>query len=152
MLPQKIVMIAGKVGKPLMRQLKRWMFRLLPYRRDSVSREGFEIRYSHGQYEYLRGISELVHYSVLIGYCHYLKPAGAILDVGCGEVFSRNDWIPVNTHAMLELISQTRPFAGLHINRTREHSLFRPMFLPIFRMSSLMSSYSMSVFITLMIL
>ena len=68
-----------------MLQLKRWMFKLLPYRPDSFSREDFELQYSSGRYDYLRGLSELVHYSVLIGYCHYLKPAGSILDVGCGE-------------------------------------------------------------------
>jgi 2-polyprenyl-3-methyl-5-hydroxy-6-metoxy-1,4-benzoquinol methylase len=85
MLPRKILMISRQVSKPIMLQLKRWMFKLLPYRPDSFSREDFELQYSSGRYDYLRGLSELVHYSVLIGYCHYLKPAGSILDVGCGE-------------------------------------------------------------------
>jgi 2-polyprenyl-3-methyl-5-hydroxy-6-metoxy-1,4-benzoquinol methylase len=43
------------------------------------------MQYSNGYYDYLKDIGELAHYSITVGYCHYLKPVGAILDVGCGE-------------------------------------------------------------------
>lgn len=78
-------MNAVDFAKMAVRQLKRAWIRLLPYQRDAVSREGFENMYSQQQYEYLRGVGELAHYSVIIGYCRHLKPAGALLDVGCGE-------------------------------------------------------------------
>jgi len=40
--------------------------------------------YSSGRLDYYKGVSELGRYSVIVGYCHDLKPAGALLDVGCG--------------------------------------------------------------------
>jgi len=41
--------------------------------------------YNSGEWNYLSGIGELAHYSVIIGYCEFVSPNGLILDVGCGE-------------------------------------------------------------------
>jgi len=41
--------------------------------------------YEAGKWDYLGQLGELPRYSVLAGYLVYLKPGGAILDVGCGE-------------------------------------------------------------------
>ena len=47
-------------------------------------REGWEQSYAAGKWEYLSGIEELAHYSVILGYAWYLQ-SNSILDVGCGE-------------------------------------------------------------------
>jgi len=41
--------------------------------------------YQNGQWDYLKNLDELAHYSIIIGYYNYLKPRGSILDVGSGE-------------------------------------------------------------------
>jgi len=41
--------------------------------------------YNSGEWNYLSGIDELAHYSVIIGYCEFVSPNALILDVGCGE-------------------------------------------------------------------
>jgi SAM-dependent methyltransferase len=41
--------------------------------------------YTEGGWNWLRNIDELAHHCVLAGYVSYLKPGGAVLDVGCGE-------------------------------------------------------------------
>ena len=38
-----------------------------------------------GKWDYLGGLEELAHYSVLAGYALELKPGGDLLDIGCGE-------------------------------------------------------------------
>jgi 2-polyprenyl-6-hydroxyphenyl methylase/3-demethylubiquinone-9 3-methyltransferase len=64
---------------------KQLLFRILPYRRDPFDHDRIETMYlSHG-YEHWKGIAELARYSVVAGYCHFCKPGGAVLDVGCGE-------------------------------------------------------------------
>jgi 2-polyprenyl-3-methyl-5-hydroxy-6-metoxy-1,4-benzoquinol methylase len=65
--------------------MRKILWKLLPYRHDQVSQEQFELLYASGRLDWYRDISELARYSVVIGYCHYFKPAGAILDIGCGE-------------------------------------------------------------------
>lgn len=50
-----------------------------------MSKEVWEEQYSKGQWDHLDQLRELAHYSVLVGYIHYLKPGGSILDIGCGK-------------------------------------------------------------------
>lgn len=42
-------------------------------------------QYAAGGWEWLRGLDELAHYSVLAGYLLRIKPGARVLDVGCGE-------------------------------------------------------------------
>jgi 2-polyprenyl-3-methyl-5-hydroxy-6-metoxy-1,4-benzoquinol methylase len=41
--------------------------------------------YTQGHWDYLRNLSELSRFSVVVGYCHYFHPGGRILEIGCGE-------------------------------------------------------------------
>lgn len=45
----------------------------------------WERAYAAGRWDYLRGLAELGHYSVVAGYCQTLTPAGRVLELGCGE-------------------------------------------------------------------
>src|SRR5689334_13385699 len=49
-----------------------------------LDRDAWERLYRDGNWGFLGDLSELGHYSVLVGYLARLKPRGAILDVGCG--------------------------------------------------------------------
>jgi 2-polyprenyl-3-methyl-5-hydroxy-6-metoxy-1,4-benzoquinol methylase len=69
----------------LLTKLKRWCKRVILHRPSRLSREDWEAQYSIGQPGYYREISELARYHVVVGYCHFLKPSGTILDLGCGE-------------------------------------------------------------------
>jgi SAM-dependent methyltransferase len=73
----KLPKIPGTVRKAL--------WKLLPYRPDRVPQGHYERLYASGSLDWYKDLSELARYSVVIGYCHYFKPSGAILDVGCGE-------------------------------------------------------------------
>jgi SAM-dependent methyltransferase len=68
---------------------------VLPYRKMRGGREKMDSDYAHGKWDYLRGIEELGRFSVLVGYCHFLKPDGRILEVGCGEGVLRERLDPV---------------------------------------------------------
>ena len=46
--------------------------------------EKWESQYTSGDWEYMEEALEFARYSAVAGYIHYLKPTGAILDVGCG--------------------------------------------------------------------
>jgi len=59
--------------------------KLLPYRPIKVTSSFWEKRYIEGRWDLIRDIDELGHYSIVVGYTHFLKPGGNILDVGCGE-------------------------------------------------------------------
>jgi 2-polyprenyl-3-methyl-5-hydroxy-6-metoxy-1,4-benzoquinol methylase len=61
------------------------LFKLLPYRPIRVCRENWEREYESHDWDCLKGIGELAHYSVIVGYCEYFDKLGAVLDVGCGE-------------------------------------------------------------------
>lgn len=67
------------------RAARRWLSRILPYRKMAGGRERLDAEYARGSWDYLRGPGELARFSVLAGYCHYLKPGGRILEIGCGE-------------------------------------------------------------------
>lgn len=49
------------------------------------SREFWESCWINGQWDYLRQIDQLAHYSIIAGYVRYFKQEGSILDIGCGE-------------------------------------------------------------------
>ncbi len=70
---------------PLVKKLTDRLLKILPYRPVKVAREEWNSQYSLGKWDYLRQVSELAHYSVIAGYCHYFKPGGSFLDIGCGE-------------------------------------------------------------------
>lgn len=41
-------------------------------------------QYASGGWDFLNGVAELGHYSVIVGYAAWFRPGGAVLDVGCG--------------------------------------------------------------------
>ncbi|HEX7931938.1 MAG TPA: methyltransferase domain-containing protein [Paraburkholderia sp.] len=56
---------------------------ILP-RRALISGQTWDREYQTGTWDYLSATGELGRYSVISGYCRYLKPAARVLDVGCG--------------------------------------------------------------------
>jgi 2-polyprenyl-3-methyl-5-hydroxy-6-metoxy-1,4-benzoquinol methylase len=56
-----------------------------PYRSTTRSAAHLNAQYEAGTWDYLWSLEELGRFSVLVGYCRQLRPAPAILDVGCGE-------------------------------------------------------------------
>lgn len=47
--------------------------------------EAWDAQYRTNQWAYMERLDELSRYAVITGYLAYLKPGGAVLDVGCGE-------------------------------------------------------------------
>ncbi|MDA0746138.1 MAG: class I SAM-dependent methyltransferase [bacterium] len=66
---------------------KRALYKLPPfcYRQPPIPIERWEKEYATGHWDYLRGMNELAHYSVITGYFQHCKSGGSILDIGCGE-------------------------------------------------------------------
>jgi 2-polyprenyl-3-methyl-5-hydroxy-6-metoxy-1,4-benzoquinol methylase len=64
---------------------KAWLSRLLPVGAGHCKRDQWESQYSGGEWERLRHIDELPHYSVIAGYVSLYADRGSVLDVGCGE-------------------------------------------------------------------
>jgi 2-polyprenyl-3-methyl-5-hydroxy-6-metoxy-1,4-benzoquinol methylase len=62
----------------------KFVARLFGYSTSPPSREDWEQEYAAGDWEYLSGLEELAHYSVILGYVWSLQ-SNSILDVGCGE-------------------------------------------------------------------
>jgi 2-polyprenyl-3-methyl-5-hydroxy-6-metoxy-1,4-benzoquinol methylase len=52
---------------------------------NPVPREIWESQYLSNKWKYMEQLDELARYSIIVGYMAYIKPQGAILDVGCGE-------------------------------------------------------------------
>lgn len=48
-------------------------------------KEIWELQYVKGDWDYLKNLEQLGHYSIIIGYYYELKRGDSILDVGCGE-------------------------------------------------------------------
>lgn len=69
----------------MIKAVRRGLSLVLPYRKMRGGREKMDSDYAHGKWDYLRGIGELGRFSILVGYCHFLKPGGRILEIGCGE-------------------------------------------------------------------
>jgi SAM-dependent methyltransferase len=55
------------------------------YQEDKFSKEELDNEYKKGIWNYLAGITELSRFSVVVGYCHFLKDYPSILEIGCGE-------------------------------------------------------------------
>lgn len=51
----------------------------------ALTRGEWERAYAGGRWDYLGGLDELGHYSVVAGYCQALKPGGRLLELGCGD-------------------------------------------------------------------
>jgi 2-polyprenyl-3-methyl-5-hydroxy-6-metoxy-1,4-benzoquinol methylase len=51
----------------------------------SLTKAEWEQEYRRGDWDYLRTLDELPHYTVIAGYVHSINPTAAVLDVGCGE-------------------------------------------------------------------
>jgi 2-polyprenyl-3-methyl-5-hydroxy-6-metoxy-1,4-benzoquinol methylase len=64
---------------------KRAVSSVKPYQPMDGGRELLDRQYATGVWDYLRGLEELSRFSVIAGYCHYLKNQGSILEIGCGE-------------------------------------------------------------------
>ena len=47
--------------------------------------EHLDKKYVKGDFDYLWNINELARFSLVAGYCQFLKQKGRILEVGCGE-------------------------------------------------------------------
>ena len=50
-----------------------------------IGKDQWDKEYASGDWDYLRDLDELAHYSIIVGYFAELKPGGSVLDVGCGE-------------------------------------------------------------------
>ena len=74
-----------RAGASIANASKRGLSRLLPYRPMSGGHQLLDTEYSSGVWDYLRGLDELSRFSVVAGYCHFLKDQGSILEIGCGE-------------------------------------------------------------------
>lgn len=61
--------------------------------------------YGSGRWDFLHNLSELAHYSVLVGYCQYFAPEGAYLEVGCGEgiLQQRLTVLPYSTYVGIDI-------------------------------------------------
>jgi 2-polyprenyl-3-methyl-5-hydroxy-6-metoxy-1,4-benzoquinol methylase len=59
--------------------------RVGPYIPMKGGRGHLDEQYASGEWEYLRGLGEVSRFSVVAGYCHYLKPGGAIVEIGAGD-------------------------------------------------------------------
>jgi 2-polyprenyl-3-methyl-5-hydroxy-6-metoxy-1,4-benzoquinol methylase len=64
---------------------KLWFSLISPYKPMNGSKEILNIEYSSGMWDYLRELNELSRFSVVVGYCHYFKKKGRLLEIGCGE-------------------------------------------------------------------
>jgi 2-polyprenyl-6-hydroxyphenyl methylase/3-demethylubiquinone-9 3-methyltransferase len=73
-----------KAVRAVIARLKNLAWKVLPYAPDRVPQKQYDALYSTGRLDYYKSVGELARYSVIVGYCHYFKPGGALLDLGCG--------------------------------------------------------------------
>lgn len=57
---------------------------LEPYQAEVHSADLWDEEYVNGRWNHLGDVSELSRFSIVVGYCAFLKPDGFILEVGCG--------------------------------------------------------------------
>ncbi len=50
-----------------------------------VSKPDWEQQFKNGEWDYIKQLDELAHYSIIAGYFQFIKQGCSILDVGCGE-------------------------------------------------------------------
>ena len=59
--------------------------RLFPYEPRVVETASWDQAYAGGEWDRLFDVTELAHYSIIVGYFAALRPGGSVLDVGCGS-------------------------------------------------------------------
>jgi 2-polyprenyl-3-methyl-5-hydroxy-6-metoxy-1,4-benzoquinol methylase len=112
-----------KAGRPVVATLKNWAWKLLPYTPDWVSQENYDALYSSGRLNYYKAVSELSRYSVIVGYCHYFKPAGALLDIGCGSGILQ-ERLNANNYSLYVGVDRSKEAVGQALVRQNEKTLF----------------------------
>jgi 2-polyprenyl-3-methyl-5-hydroxy-6-metoxy-1,4-benzoquinol methylase len=75
----------SRLGVRLTNAFKRGVSRLLPYRPMEGGLARLDREYQDGVWDYLGDLTELSRFSIIVGYCHHLRPQGEILEIGCGE-------------------------------------------------------------------
>jgi 2-polyprenyl-3-methyl-5-hydroxy-6-metoxy-1,4-benzoquinol methylase len=63
---------------------------LRPYRKLPVRASD----HPKGRWDYLEGLSEFAHYSIIAGYYSRLRPQGSVLDLGCGAGLMQRTLLP----------------------------------------------------------
>src|ERR1700675_4569194 len=74
-------LIPSKVRALIPRQLRA---PLEPYQAEVHSADQWDQEYVNGRWDHLGNVSEFSCFSIVGGYCAFLKPDGFILEVGCG--------------------------------------------------------------------
>ena len=64
---------------------KVWLSQFFPFAGTRCTRDQWETQYAGGEWERLRKVDELPHYSAIAGYVSHYADYGRVLDVGCGE-------------------------------------------------------------------
>ncbi len=107
-----VARIARKAGRPFYLLYYRWLYgRRFPFaeamarwvsrweelshRGDvPLSKEDWESQYSGGDWDFLTEADERARYQRIAGFVSRLRPAGSVLDVGCGEGILLDDLTP----------------------------------------------------------
>jgi SAM-dependent methyltransferase len=58
---------------------------VLPYAQMVADKQALDKQYASGEWDYLRNMDELPRFSIVAGYCTFLKPSARILELGCGD-------------------------------------------------------------------
>lgn len=91
-------------------------------KKDDLSKEVWDEKYANGEWDYLHSMDELGHYSLIVGYCQYLKPTGSLLDVGCGAgvLQQRLTYLPYKQYIGIDISDVAIKKACSHLDdRTR---------------------------------
>jgi len=108
-----------------------------------ISADRWEAQYLGGRWVYLNQLEELARYTVIVGYIAYLKPRGAVLDVGCGEGILFERYRPYGYSKYLGIDISEAALAKL-AEPQNENTVFIKADAEAYRQQSyLMSSFSM---------
>lgn len=114
-----------------------------------MPKELWEDQYGSGLWELMRGLDEVAHYCVIAGYLRHLKPAGSVLDVGCGEGLLNDQLRPFGYSRYLGVdLSETavRQAAGRQDARTSFVAADAESFSPVERYDAIVFSESVYYF------
>ena len=98
-----------------------------------IDESGWNDQYNRGRWSYLGQLSELAHYSVIVGYCQHFALHGKILDVGCGEAVlqQRLAILPYGHYTGIDISSVAIENAQQYRNnRTEFHAVDAMSFQP----------------------
>src|SRR2546430_15083704 len=73
-----------RIKERLKRRLRYVKYFLFGYSTTTPSEAAWEREYREGEWARLDDLTELAHYSVILGYCRRFRST-SILDVGCGQ-------------------------------------------------------------------